>query len=349
MKNYKVFHGLVNYGTQAGIFSSELRNLGKKSFSLVNPDRYKRKCDLELLHGGGFFIKLFKHSLNNVYKLYCFFKFDIFHFYYGKTFFPYNFDLYFYRFLGKKVVMEYLGNDIQLYGISTAKYKWTNMSFIMTKSEGNSYDLKISKRLKSENKFCDIQLVCAPIYLEFAPKAKLIPLAINLDEYELNQVDFDIKDKLIVLHAPTDRNFKGTNFILDVINELIDDGYNIELRLIENLNHSQLMSEYKQCHVFIDQILAGWYGTAAIEAMALSKPVVAFLRENYLDSVEYGLTIPIINANPDNFKEVFLREVILKKQDLKDIGINSRLFVEKVHCSKKVTQKLIELYNQIYL
>jgi glycosyltransferase involved in cell wall biosynthesis len=161
-------------------------------------------------------------------------------------------------------------------------------------------------------------------------------------------IDIDLNDCLIVLHAPTDRNFKGTNFIIDAVHELIDDGYNIELRLIENLNHSQLMSEYKQCHVFVDQILAGWYGTAAIEAMAFSKPVVAFLRENYLDCVEYGFNIPIINANPDNFKEVFLREVILKKRDLKNIGVNSRLFVEKVHCSKKVTQQLIDLYNQMY-
>jgi hypothetical protein len=31
----------------------------------------------------------------------------------------------------------------------------------------------------------------------------------------------------------------------------------------------------------IDQIMAGWYGTASIEAMAIGRPVICFIRESY--------------------------------------------------------------------
>ena len=99
--------------------------------------------------------------------------------------------------------------------------------------------------------------------------------------------------------------------------------------------------------IFIDQILAGWYGTAAIEAMSLGRPTICFLRESYLKHINYGNQIPIINAQPSSFYKV-LKETIDNKDMLQQIGLKSRKFVEEIHDVKKVTKNLILKYNSLY-
>ena len=51
-KELRVFHGLVNYGTQAGLFARALREAGVEAISVAFPDPFKRHIDVELLHGG---------------------------------------------------------------------------------------------------------------------------------------------------------------------------------------------------------------------------------------------------------------------------------------------------------
>lgn len=75
-KRLKVFHGLVNYGTQAGLFAQELRKLGIEAISVSFPDPYKRLIDVELLTGGNLFQKIIKHSWNWIRRFYWFFKFN---------------------------------------------------------------------------------------------------------------------------------------------------------------------------------------------------------------------------------------------------------------------------------
>ena len=44
----KVFHGLVNYGTQAGMFSRELRRQGVEAISIVTADPSRRLVDINM-------------------------------------------------------------------------------------------------------------------------------------------------------------------------------------------------------------------------------------------------------------------------------------------------------------
>ena len=45
---------------------------------------------------------------------------------------------------------------------------------------------------------------------------------------------------------------------------------------------------YRDADIVVDQLLAGWYGGFAVEAMALGKPVIAYLRESDLHHVPAG-------------------------------------------------------------
>src|ERR1035437_6340576 len=344
MKQLKVFHGLENYGTQAGFLAKGLREQGVKAISVVNPDKFNRFADVVLLHGGNIFQKVFKHSYNWLRKIYWFFKYNTFHFYYGNTLFPWQIDLPFYRFFGKKIIFHYLGNDVQGYKKSVDKYKWTNVKAYINKDDSLLHDLKIEKRFAFESKYTDLQFVCAPCYSEFVPNSLVIPLAIDLNEYGFSELP--MHDILVIMHAPTHRGNKGTDFIIEAIEKLISEGEPICFNLVENVTHDRLKEDYKKADIFIDQIMGGWYGTASIEAMALGRPVICSIRKSYFEYIDYGPEIPMIHADPD-FIYDSIKYLIKNRSKLPEIGKASRRFIEKVHDVRKVTTALIKYYQNL--
>lgn len=342
-KKLKVFHGLVNYGTQAGFFALELRNQGIDALSVSSPDSFKRQIDVELLHGGNTIEKIFKHSWNWIQRFYWFFRYNTFHFYFGNSLFPRQWDLPLYRLFGKKVIMEYLGFDVQLYQYSIEKYDMTNVKFVFNDITGRIHDNKIIARMNFELKYIDLKFVCAPCYSEFVPDSVVLPLAIDLNEYTYSK-KVQNQEEIMILHAPTNKDNKGTSFIIAAVNKLKSKGYKIKLEQVESVTHKELKSKYDECDIFIDQITGGWYGTASLEAMAIGRPTVCFLRESYFEYIDYAQKIPIINANPFTIYDV-LKNLIEEKNKLPLIGVQSRKFVEEIHDLKKITNTLIEYYQ----
>jgi len=343
----RVFHGFVNYGTQAGFFAKELRRQGVNALSITGFDRFDRLTDVILKHSGkNLFTKVYNVLWNTIFKIKCFFTFDIFHFYYGETLMPSQGDLFFYKFFGKKVVFHYLGFDVQLYQYSVDKYKYSNVKFVFDLTGGAKHDKTVSRRLKFETKYADLQFVCAPCYSEFVPNSIVLPLAIDVSEYQFFPKISDENEEIIIMHAPTSRDNKGTSFILDAVKQLINEGYKLKFVLVENLSHLELKENYKLCDIFIDQIVGGWYGTASIEAMAIGRPVICSIRKEYFKYIDFGSEIPIISAFPDSIYDT-IKNLISNREQFADIGLNGRLFVEKVHNSEKLTEKLISFYENL--
>lgn len=342
-----VFLGLINYGTQAGMLSESLRGLGVEAFSASHKELFKRKIDFNLLSGGIFIEKIINFGINVILKLYWFFKFDHFHFFAGRTLFKNQIDLKWYRFFGKTVTMEYLGWDVQLYKYSIDKYRITNAATYKSDSREvqiNQDKLKI-KRLSNETPYIDKQYVCAPYLSEFVGNSIVLPLGINVYEYQYKVRKFT-GGELNLLHAPTSRGNKGSEFILAAVKKLKKEGYNINLKLVEGVTHAELKDLYYECDIFVGQILGGWYGTADIEAMALGTPTVCFYRESYFNHIDYSEKIPLINANPETIYDVLL-DIYNDKYNLKEISIKSRAFVEEVHDANKVAKILLNDIKKI--
>jgi hypothetical protein len=61
-----------------------------------------------------------------------------------------------------------------------------------------------------------------------------------------------------------------------VLDAVLDCERNVEFEfdLIRGVSHDEAMRRIGEADLFIDQVLAGWYGGAAVEAMMLAVPVV---------------------------------------------------------------------------
>lgn len=157
---------------------------------------------------------------------------------------------------------------------------------------------------------------------------------------------------LRLLHAPNHQAVKGTDHLRRAVAELQAEGVAITLDLIEFAPNEVVLEGIARADVVVDQLIVGWYALFAIEAMAMAKPVVCFLRPDlqqlYTDVglVEDG-EIPLINARVATIKDV-LRDLARRDRNaLAALGQRSREYVCKHHSLDSVGKVFARINRSI--
>ncbi|MHB8471085.1 MAG: glycosyltransferase family protein, partial [Gaiellaceae bacterium] len=196
---------------------------------------------------------------------------DVFHFYFGLTLLPKSVQFRLLRALGKKSVMHFLGSDIR--GKPAPELEWSRRAGARIVG---SYDAA-----------------------RWVPDAHVIPPGIDIAAIEPSPAP--VRERPLVVHAPSSRAKKGTEHVIAAC-----EGLDVELELIEGLDHREAFERYRAADIVVDQLHAGWYGVFAIEAMALGKPVVTFLHEEAVRRTEeaFGVRVPIVQATKETLAGV---------------------------------------------
>ena len=118
----------------------------------------------------------------------------------------------------------------------------------------------------------------------------------------------------------------------------------LDYRRVQQLSHQQAVQLYKQADIIIDQILCGAYGNLSVEAMALGKPVICYIRPDLVD--HYPKNLPIVSANPDTLFDV-LKDLIRDQERRSHLGRLGRSYVEEYHDASKVIHQLINIYEEV--
>ena len=87
-------------------------------------------------------------------------------------------------------------------------------------------------------------------------------------------------DPLRILHAPTDREIKGTRYVLAAVERLKAAGYPVALQVLEGIPYAEVPAFVATADIVVDQLMIGAYGTFAVEAMATGRPVVCRIRDD---------------------------------------------------------------------
>jgi glycosyltransferase involved in cell wall biosynthesis len=238
---------------------------------------------------------------------------DLFHFYFGLTLVPKSLQFPILRALRKKSVCHFLGSDIR--GKSPA-------------------ELAYGRRAGA-------QIVGSYDAARWVPEAEVVPPGLDLRAYE--QVPPSDRARPLVVHAPSDRARKGTAHVIAACEQLP-----AELEIVEGLHHDEARKRYEQADIVVDQLNAGWYGLFAIEAMALGKPVVAFLHDEAVRRTEeaFGAEVPIVRATKDTLADA-LRPLVESVEERRRLGAAGRAYVERVHDADRVADRLFEIYSRL--
>ena len=136
-----------------------------------------------------------------------------------------------------------------------------------------------------------------PDLARWLPTSRFLPYA-SVDPQRLAAAAPPLarSDALRVVHAPTSRDVKGTAHVLSAVDQLRVEGVAVELDLVENVPRTEVLRRLSIADVAVDQLLLGWYGGFAVEAMAMGRPVLCFIREDVPADNPFGDALPIIRA-----------------------------------------------------
>lgn len=140
---------------------------------------------------------------------------------------------------------------------------------------------------------------------------------------------------LRIVHAPNHRAIKGTKHIQLVVEELQAAGIAVELILIEKMPNDHLREVLRRADVIVEQLVIGWHGIFALEAMALGKPVLTYIdpeleRLYILSGLLRIGELPILKVDHLNLATE-LSACADGGRDLGEIGRRSREYVERHH------------------
>lgn len=158
---------------------------------------------------------------------------------------------------------------------------------------------------------------------------------------------------LRVLHAPNHRAIKGTALVERAIGELRAAGCAIELQIVERVSNAEMRKFVLQADVVVEQLVIGWYGIFALEAMACAKPVLTYIspeleRLYIMNELLAPGELPAVRVNHENLATM-LRQAAEGRMDLEAIGEASRAFVIRHHSLDAIGRRFAEINTTLGL
>jgi hypothetical protein len=186
-----------------------------------------------------------------------------------------------------------------------------------------------------------------PDLLHVLPQsARFLPYA-NVDPRAWEPRPSRASDRPLVVHAPTNRQIKGTRFLCDAVSRLRAEGVGFDFELVEGLTRTDARERYAQADLVVDQLLLGWYGGVAVEAMALGIPVLAYLRDDDLSALpaEMRSELPVIRAEPTTIYGVLKELLTTRRGELPGLGARARKYVMRWHDPRRIAQQVVGDYE----
>jgi glycosyltransferase involved in cell wall biosynthesis len=332
----RVLHAPAEIAGQASILARGLRGLGVEAHSLAynpgfpqyQPDEMRSYDDQPLLPRYlGYLASTARHLG----------RWDVYHFHFGRTLIPpHNFDLALHRWLGRKVVFHYHGCDVRDRAMMRARHTHATC----TECDPFCIPARQKRIIASAARHADAELVSTPDLLESAPRARHLPVAIDLAEYPPTPPSGAPK---LVVHAPTNRLIKGTRYVEAAYAALAPRFPGGRFEIVERRPWSELREILARADVVVDQVFMGWYGMVAVEAMALAKPVLCFIRDDFEGRLN---ECPIVRCTKDDLT-ARLAEVLSPPTDRAALGNQGRAYVEREHAAPVIARRLVTLYRSL--
>jgi len=346
----KIYHGPVNIGGIGGYLSSYQRGKGFLADFVTWQDHTMRQN-----HDFDLALDKYKNIFTKIGILFFWFiiallKYTHFHFYYGQTLLPLGADLPILRLFKKKIVMSYCGSDIRLIYIENKRNPYADR--LRISSDHPKFDNKKILMMKWQNLWCHKFTALRNLVdsaREVIPEEKL------LSDQWINNLGFSIKNcpeiedvhtqnPPLLIHAPSEPNIKGTEYVRQAIRTLQEKGLEFEYEELQKVPNEQAQEIYRKADIIIDQFLIGGIGTLAFEGMGYGKPVVAYVLEDVIE--KYMPDCPIFNATIGNLPER-LEQLIVTSELRVKLGKQGIEFVKKHLDPVKINEAVIDLYSSL--
>lgn len=250
---------------------------------------------------------LWRKRISKLFDEIDFWNFDIYQLDGGLEFFRNGRTVGRLKALGKKIICCYTGSDLRTRGV-----------------------------IPVIDSLSDLNITLEFDHLKLHPKIHHVFFPFDASNYHIRSEPES--NTIIIGHAPTNKEAKGSNKIIATIKDL-EAGYPVKLKLIENLPHKEALRRKAQCHIFVDQLGDLGYGINSLEALAMGIPTCSCLAPGFEEKYPNH---PFVVIDEKNIKHRLI-ELIQNKEFRQKKGLEGETWVQEYHDSEKVVQRIHNL------
>ncbi len=348
----KVLHLPINIASQVGITVRALRDRGVDARGIVfNNHSYQDGEGLETyplesltnypVRGRLQRVSLWRAVLKGIAWA------DVVHWHFRNNAIPFDLDLRYAARLKKPRLVEFWGSDIRVPEIASADNPYIEEMYALDPEAAHK---ESAKSRRTQERFARHGFECLIPSPEMVPFVfrdlfpKVYSSVARLDVSELEPVYPDPKNaRPVIVHHPSNKLNKGTQTVLDAV-EALKGELDFEFRLLHQMARDEVLSTVQSADIALGEFVSGDYGLAVLEAMALGKPTVCYIKPAVVAQLPSEL--PVVNANQDNLTEV-LRELLTDGEKRHSIGRRSRDYVLNYHDASKSAENLVGIYEEL--
>lgn len=146
-------------------------------------------------------------------------------------------------------------------------------------------------------------------------------------------------------------NIKSSHIWLPLIERLKSEGHKVELIFCTNVPNRVVRYYQLQADIVGEMLSFGWFGANGRESLMLGKPLVCYLRPEWLESIatelpEYVREMPLVVATPDTVYDV-VRDLMTHPEKRAEIGRKSREFALRWHSAVAGAHQFDSIYSEL--
>jgi hypothetical protein len=169
--------------------------------------------------------------------------------------------------------------------------------------------------------------VSTPDLLDFAPRARLLPVVVDPDVWATARPALR-RRRPVVLHAPGNGLMKGSGLLDPLLGGLDARGV-IEYRRVRDVPPADMPALVADADVLVDQVVLGLYSATAVQGLAAGRLVVAHVPERVRARVPGG-EVPIADATAATIVEL-LEQVAADPDGFAPLAAQGPAFARRVH------------------
>jgi glycosyltransferase involved in cell wall biosynthesis len=147
------------------------------------------------------------------------------------------------------------------------------------------------------------------------------------------------------------RNLKSSHIYVPLIERMKAEGHDVEMLFVHGVPNREVRFTQVQADIVVDMLTFGWFGSNVREAMMLGKPVVCYLRDEWLERMrreipDYVDELPIVNATPETVEGV-LADLVGDPERRRELGERSRAFALRFHSAAAGARRMDQIYREL--
>lgn len=331
----RVFHGVHNVSGIPGSLARAERAAGLDSVAVCYPNTYGFPAD-RMLNRSAPLANLLENAAAH----------DVFNLNFGYGFFDQALaDLDYLKRAGKVVNLFFHGCDVRDSKRIIAKYEYSACKECWPMAcNANRNEIR-----RWADAHADNILVSTPDLLEFFERAVWLPQSVPVaaiqagagPERRPQRTKPGRGARIRIAHAPSSPRLKGTHHVRQAVAELEAAGQPVELIELTGMAHGDVLKALAASDIVVDQLLIGAYGVVTIEALALGKPTLCYIRDDLRP--HYTGELPVFSATIQTIKDR-IGELIERREEWPAIGAASMAYAWRVHDETAVAKRLMALY-----